>query len=109
MFDNCPECNANWLGGEIPDGLMQANPQAYPTRELAEEAAAHCGWTSENKLKFKVNMMGVQYAYDHPQHYDGLSEWRCTVCGARFNACTGQLLADNEIVSRHGKTMIEVQ
>jgi Zn-finger nucleic acid-binding protein len=107
MFDNCPKCKVTWLGGEVPDGLMQAHPNY--TREKAETAAADYGWTPENKLQFKTNMIGVQYAYDNPEHYDGVSEWKCTVCGARFNRWTNEQLADNEIVSRHGKNIIQGQ
>lgn len=74
------------------------------TRKEAEQAAEHYGWTPENGLQFSVNIIGIQYANDNPEHHDGVSEWRC-VCGARFNRWTDELLADNQIVSRQGKNI----
>ena len=26
-------------------------------------------------------MIGVEYAMTHPDHWDGVSEWECQVCG----------------------------
>lgn len=89
----CPACGITWEGGEIPDGLMEAG--GY-TREEAEEAARSYGWTPENKAKFGVNHIGIEYPGGHPAHYDGVSEWECTECEARFNRFTGEQLKEGE-------------
>lgn len=34
---------------------------------------------------------GVEYHYNHPGHYDGVSEWRC-VNGHRWGRWTGNVL-----------------
>jgi len=98
----CPVCKVTWLGDEIPDGLMAANPDFYDTREKAEEAAAAYGWTKKNKRKFKTNMMGVEYPHNHPQHYDGVSEWKCTACGLRIGRWSGNYLKIGEVEPRYG-------
>lgn len=99
--DECPECGVTWRGGEVPDGLMEGNPTAYPDRETAEEAAASYGWTPENKRTFRVNVIGIQYEPNHPQHYDGVSEWRCTECGLRIGRFSGAFLKDDEVEGRN--------
>jgi hypothetical protein len=38
-------------------------------------------------------VVGVEYSYDHPAHYDGISEWRCTKCGERVGRWSGKRLA----------------
>lgn len=99
--DECPECEITWRGGEIPDGLMQGSPEHYPTRKAAEAAAESYGWTPENKATFRVNVIGVEYAYDHPQHYDGVSEYRCTNCGLRIGRFSKAFLKDDEVEGRN--------
>ncbi len=95
-YRSCPVCEITWEGGEIPDGLIAANPEHYNTREKAEEAARSYGWTPENKAKFGANVIGVEYSWDDPNHYDGVSEWRCTSCGARIGRWSGKVLGDKE-------------
>jgi hypothetical protein len=41
-------------------------------------------------------MLGVEYAFDHPHHYDGVSEYRCVVCGVRKGRWTKRVLTDGE-------------
>lgn len=53
-LDSCPNCKANWLSDEIPDGLIKTGH--YRSREDAEKAAALYGWTSENKKCFKLEI-----------------------------------------------------
>lgn len=104
MSDNltaCPVCKATWLGAEIPDGLMEHNPEY--TREQAEEAAAHYGWTPDNGRTFSVNVVGVEYPWNHPQRYDGVSEWRCTECGARIGRWSGAVLEPEQVEARPGR------
>jgi hypothetical protein len=48
-------------------------------------------------------MAGVEYAYGHPERYDGISEWECKVCGLRLGRWTGRRLAGNQIEPRFGR------
>jgi hypothetical protein len=41
-------------------------------------------------------MMGVEYGYPDPYRYDGVSEWRCTVCSYREGRWTGRELKEGE-------------
>ena len=93
----CPACGVTWEGVEIPDGLMSVSNY---TRERAEEVARTYGWTPENKARFGANHIGVEYGYGHPARYDGVSEFICTECDARFNRFTGEQLKEGEYASR---------
>jgi transposase-like protein len=44
-----------------------------------------------------TNIIGIEYDYLSPYHYDGISEWRCEDCGYRINRFTGQELKEGEI------------
>jgi len=46
--------------------------------------------------------IGVEYAYDHPDHYDGLSELVCAQCGTRYGRWSGRKLKDGESEKRWG-------
>ena len=37
------------------------------------------------------NIIGVEYEYNHPNHYDGISEYHCP-CGCRWGRFTGKVL-----------------
>lgn len=34
--------------------------------------------------------IGIELAYDHPNHYDGVSYWQCPDCKTTFNRFTGK-------------------
>lgn len=53
----------------------------------------HCG--SEAKI-------GVEYAWNHPHHYDGISEWLCELCRTRWGRWSGRVLKDGECERRFG-------
>ena len=38
----------------------------------------------------------VEYSWDSPEHYDGVSEIECRSCSARFGRWTGKELAEGE-------------
>jgi hypothetical protein len=53
---------------------------------------------------------GLEYGYDNPEHYDGVSEWICTK-GAddgswhfRLGRWTGRLLKKNELEPPYGES-----
>ena len=50
------------------------------------------------------HLIGVEYPYDHPDRYDGVSEWRCLACGKRVGRWTGRELVGEETEPRHGGT-----
>ncbi len=45
-----------------------------------------------------TNIIGVEYAYDSPYYYDGVSEWQCE-CGYREGRFSGRELKDGEYES----------
>lgn len=57
------------------------------TEEYAGETCGSCGNTKD--------LMGCQYDYGHPNHYDGVSELRCP-CGARTGRWTGEVFSKGE-------------
>lgn len=40
---------------------------------------------------------GVEYSYDSPQHYDGVSEWHCMECHTRWGRWSGKILGEHEV------------
>ncbi|MFA5942478.1 MAG: hypothetical protein WC798_02285 [Candidatus Paceibacterota bacterium] len=42
------------------------------------------------------NVMGVEYSWDSPEHYDGVSEVECRDCDARFGRWSGKELTEGE-------------
>lgn len=50
----------------------------------------------------------VQYSYDHPEHYDGVSEYRCMLCGRREGRWTGRILTGGASEPRFGVERDEV-
>lgn len=48
-------------------------------------------------------LVGVEYAYDSPERYDGVSELVCIkICGYRVGRWSGKVLKDGEIEARYG-------
>lgn len=48
------------------------------------------------------NIVMVEYAYDHPEHYDGISEINCLSCKTRFGRWSGKELGPDESEKRPG-------
>jgi hypothetical protein len=49
------------------------------------------------------NIIMVEYSWDSPEYYDGISEIDCKDCGARFGRWSGKELAEGEIEKKYGK------
>lgn len=49
-----------------------------------------------------TNIMMVEYSWDSPEHYDGISEIACQACGARFGRWSSKELAEGEVEKRFG-------
>lgn len=77
---HCPECNADWCGEDIFDVLR---PQDWCKDKSDEELRAHVQQFYSPPYKFS-RLIGVQLAYDHPDHYDGVSYWMCPDCKHQF-------------------------
>jgi predicted RNA-binding Zn-ribbon protein involved in translation (DUF1610 family) len=71
----CPACGISWQGQEIPG----------EHRHLYGEDSTHFS-----------RVIGVEYSHEVPEHYDGMSEYRCPDCGARFGRWSGRQLAEGE-------------
>lgn len=79
-YGKCPECGADWCAGDIFDVLRAQDWCKIISddglRELIEKSYSP-------PYKFS-RIVGIEYAYDHPQHYDGVSEWMCPDCKHRW-------------------------
>jgi hypothetical protein len=81
--DYCENCDTSLQGAKIP--------QEYIDK----------GYYDRNTVYYS-NLIGVEYSYDHPHHYDGISEWMCPFCNIRVGRWSGKVLADNESEPRYG-------
>ncbi len=43
-----------------------------------------------------AKVVAIEYPYDSPHHYDGVSEYRCHLCNARTGRWTGRILLEDE-------------
>lgn len=50
------------------------------------------------------NIVAIEYSWDSPEHYDGVSEIQCNDCHVRFGRWTGKELAEGEWEKRGGRT-----
>ena len=75
-YGQCPECGANWDGGDIFTVLRR---QEWCKDKTDEELQIYVQQCYSPPYKFS-RIVGVQYSYDHPDHYDGVSEWMCPDC-----------------------------
>ena len=49
-----------------------------------------------------TDLTGLQYRYDHPAHYDGISEYFCQKCDARWGRWTKERLFHGEFEWPYG-------
>ena len=64
------------------------------------QCTAHC--CRQGRRGPFSHLVGVQYA-DGEHHYDGVSEWRCPGCQARWGRWSGRRLTDGEYEPRFGQ------
>lgn len=50
-----------------------------------------------------ATVVGVEYSYDMPDHYDGVSEWYCTHDDTRWGRWSGKILHGEETEPRFGE------
>lgn len=82
---HCAGCGADLQGEPIPE-------------ELREEY-----YGGETHFR---RVIAVEYSYDSPNRYDGVSEWRCPDCGRREGRWSGRVLEDGEEELRFGGPML---
>jgi hypothetical protein len=80
VTEKCPHCEADLKG----DPILEADRDHYG-----------------GKTHYSL-VIGIQYDYNSPQHYDGISEWMCPFCGYREGRWTGRELKDGELEPRYG-------
>lgn len=82
-----------------------------PSAQLAEAASQLCEPAKKDaglsdgycrRCDQTVMPIGVEYSYDHPERYDGVSEWRCGRCGRREGRWTGKVLTGGSSEPRLG-------
>jgi hypothetical protein len=61
---------------------------------MTEETCKKCG---------SKNIVMVEYSWDSPEYYDGISEVKCNDCGVRIGVWSGKELAEGEVEKRLGK------
>lgn len=76
----CPKCGADWNGGDMFDVLRQ---QAWCADQSDEELREYISKFYAAPHKFS-RLVGIEYGHDHPEHYDGVSEWQCPDCKHRW-------------------------
>lgn len=80
----CPKCSADWDNGDIVEAFkaLRANGDEYWASKTDEEiikTAGYYGWTPETPRRFS-RLIGIEYR----ERYDGVWEWACPDCDARF-------------------------
>ena len=48
------------------------------------------------------NIIMIEYSWDNPEYYDGISEIKCNDCGKRFGRWSGKELKEGEVEKRFG-------
>jgi len=84
---NCPKCNSNWDGGSVLDTFKKQREENYEwckgmTDEQLEEKMKE--YYSEPYRWSKLIGVEIQGGYD------GVSQWMCPECKARWNRWTGE-------------------
>lgn len=48
-------------------------------------------------------IIGIEYYWESPMHYDGVSEIKCLTCNKRYGRWTGKILKDGELEPPFGE------
>ena len=80
----CPKCGADWDNGDIVAFFknMRASGDRYWANKTDDEivkVAGDYGWTPETPKHFS-RLIGIE----HRDRYDGVWEYACPDCNARF-------------------------
>jgi rubredoxin len=88
----CPECGADWDGGSIFNVWREMDVYKDLSDEELFEKMKEC---YSHPYRFS-RLIGVEYAYNHPARCDGVSEYRCPDCGARWGRFSSVKLEKNQ-------------
>jgi hypothetical protein len=80
---------------QLAESADRLHEPAKKDAKLADGYCRHCDKT--------VMVIGVEYDYNHPERYDGVSEWNCPSCGRREGRWTGSVLTDGSSEPRLGE------
>ena len=99
---NCPECGADWDGGDIYEHFLEAkfnpNHEQYDhykdmTLKEIKEVANGYGWTEEIPRRWE-RVIGIDCSMDPEDNsedgmYDGVSYWQCPECEIAWHRFKG--------------------
>lgn len=101
--DACPKCHVSWLGDNILDTLKQARDEGTSTYKGMTDSQLYDDmlkyWSPPYKWRKEI---GIEYMRTS-EDYDGISEYRCFMCNARFGRWTGKELPDGYIEPKYGR------
>lgn len=75
------------IAGMMESAQRQPTPAHEPAKKGAGLVDGYCA-----RCDAAVLAIGEIYADDHPEHHDGVSEWRCPRCGRREGRWSGRIL-----------------
>ncbi len=78
------------LWNEVP---VDVRPRVVEPEVAEPEAMIYCG---ECGNVDPSEVIGIEYAYGEPNRYDGVSEWKCLICGSRTGRWSKKILGENE-------------
>ena len=90
----CPECGADWRSSPIPVEYVLADHYGHVvpcTRKFMYPVKDTTPCTCPPR--YYSRLIGIQLPYDDPNHFDGVSFWRCPDCGAQWNRFTEELVS----------------
>lgn len=83
-------------GQQIAEAADELNHE--PAKADAGLADGYCRRCDRTVMPF-----AIEYSYDSPEHYDGVSEYQCPRCGRREGRWTGAVLTGGASEPRLGE------
>jgi hypothetical protein len=93
-YHKCPECGVPWKQEEtITDSFLRDKEEGHykdkTIEEVKEISAEMYGCTEDNPQHFGTeHFVGIQLEWNHPNHWDGVSYWKCLNCDTTWNRFT---------------------
>lgn len=102
---NCASCGVSFKGAPI-DPKHFVWPDSHNVDKWCIEAQGRWGscvclpyGDLPEDERFYSTLMGIELAYDHPKHYDGVSYWQCQSCGFTWDRWTGEAVDPSTLVA----------
>ncbi len=82
----CPKCESSWIGEDMFTVFkkQKENESPYWKHKSDEEIQKIIKESYSPPYYFKREI-GIELAWDHPKHYDGVSYWKCPDCETYFD------------------------